>query len=138
MKKPRKPSSEPAQWSVLIMRAKLTWLGSVEARDEAEAMDKAMRQLDIRGRSPADQRQAGLGARERAFTVKRGRLLRGRTPPRRCFDACRTRAARRRLLPPELRTRADRVAGRREPKVRRASRDGREQRAPACTALPRV
>ena len=44
----RKQSGEPVQWSVHIMRAKLTYLGSVEARDKAEAMDKAMRQLDIR------------------------------------------------------------------------------------------
>ena len=48
MKKPRKQSGEPAQWTVHIMRAKLTYLGSVEARDKAEALDKAMRQLDIR------------------------------------------------------------------------------------------
>ena len=48
MKKPRKQSAQPAQWTVHIMRAKLTCLGSVEARDKAEAMDKAMRQLDIR------------------------------------------------------------------------------------------
>jgi hypothetical protein len=48
MKKPRKQSGEPVSWSVHIMRAKLTYLGSVEARDEAEAMDKAMRQLNIR------------------------------------------------------------------------------------------
>jgi hypothetical protein len=48
MKKPRNPSSDPVQWSVFILRAKLTWMGSVEARDDAEAMDNAMRQLDIR------------------------------------------------------------------------------------------
>ena len=30
------------------MRAKLTWLGSVEARDEAEAIEKAIKQLEIR------------------------------------------------------------------------------------------
>jgi hypothetical protein len=48
MKKPRKQSGEPAQWSVHIMRSKLTWLGSVEARDKQEAMDKAMRELNIR------------------------------------------------------------------------------------------
>jgi hypothetical protein len=36
----------------LILRAKLTWMGSVEARDEAEAREKALKQLDIR---PADQ-----------------------------------------------------------------------------------
>jgi hypothetical protein len=48
MRKPRKQSVEPVQWSVHIMRAKLTRLGPVEARDEAEAMDKAMRELNIR------------------------------------------------------------------------------------------
>ena len=51
LQKPRKNSgttAEPAQWSVHMMRSKLTHLGSVEARDKAEAMDKAMRQLDIR------------------------------------------------------------------------------------------
>jgi hypothetical protein len=48
MEKPRKPAGEPVQWSVHIMRAKLTWLGSVEARDKAEAIDKAMRELNIR------------------------------------------------------------------------------------------
>jgi hypothetical protein len=52
MKKPRQQSGEPAQWSVFILRAKLTWMGSVEARDEAEARQKALKQLDIR---PADQ-----------------------------------------------------------------------------------
>jgi hypothetical protein len=48
MKKPRKPSAEPVGWKVYIMRAKLTWLGFVEARDEHEALDKAMRDLNIR------------------------------------------------------------------------------------------
>ena len=58
MKKPRKPSSEPDRWTVYmasskpIWRGKLTYLGSVEARDEAEAREKAIKQLDIR---PADQ-----------------------------------------------------------------------------------
>jgi hypothetical protein len=37
-----------ASRSVHIMRAKLTWRGSVEARDKHEAMDKAMRELNIR------------------------------------------------------------------------------------------
>jgi hypothetical protein len=52
MKKPRKPSDEPARWSVFILRSKLIWMGSVEARDEAEAREKALKQLAIR---PADQ-----------------------------------------------------------------------------------
>ena len=33
------------------MRAKLTWLGFVEARHEAEAIEKAIKQLGVR---PAD------------------------------------------------------------------------------------
>jgi hypothetical protein len=36
VKKPRKEAAEPAQWTVYLMRAKLTWLGIVDARDEAE------------------------------------------------------------------------------------------------------
>jgi hypothetical protein len=48
MKKPRKQSAEPVGWKVYIMRAKLSWLGFVEARDEREALDKAMRDLNIR------------------------------------------------------------------------------------------
>jgi hypothetical protein len=52
MKKPCTNSGKPASWSVFILRAKLTWMGSVEARDEAEAQEKALKQLDIR---PADQ-----------------------------------------------------------------------------------
>jgi hypothetical protein len=50
MKKPRRkePAGEPASWKVYIMRAKPTWLGSVEARDKQEALDKAMRDLNIR------------------------------------------------------------------------------------------
>jgi hypothetical protein len=42
MKKPRRQSAEHVGWKVYIMRAKLTWLGFVEARDEQEALDKAM------------------------------------------------------------------------------------------------
>jgi hypothetical protein len=30
------------------MRSKLAWLGSVEARDKQEALDKAVRELNIR------------------------------------------------------------------------------------------
>jgi hypothetical protein len=48
VKKPRRTTAEPAQWSVHMMRSKLTYLGSVDARDEAEAMDKAIKQLEIR------------------------------------------------------------------------------------------
>jgi hypothetical protein len=48
MKRPRKELPEPAQWTVYMMRSKLTYLGSVDARDEAEAMDKAIKQLEIR------------------------------------------------------------------------------------------
>ena len=51
-KQPRKQSGEPAQWIVHIMRTKLAYLGRVEARDEAEAREKALKQLDIR---PVDQ-----------------------------------------------------------------------------------
>ena len=47
-KKPRKQSAEPNSWSVHMMKAKLTYLGSVEARDEKEATDKAIRDLNIR------------------------------------------------------------------------------------------
>lgn len=57
MRKPRKQSAEPVQWSVFIMRAKLTWMGSVEARDKAEAIEKAMRDLKIR---LADQFRIGV------------------------------------------------------------------------------
>jgi hypothetical protein len=47
MKKPR--SHQPsAGWKVYIMRAKETWVGTVEARDEHEALDRAMRDLNIR------------------------------------------------------------------------------------------
>ena len=38
-------------WTAHIMRAKLTWLGLVEARDEAEALAKAVEQLNV---CPAD------------------------------------------------------------------------------------
>ena len=48
MKKPRKQSDEPVGWKVYIMRAKLTWLGFVVARDEQDAIDRAMRELNIR------------------------------------------------------------------------------------------
>jgi hypothetical protein len=48
MKKPRKQSAEPLGWKVYMMRAKLTWLGFVEAHDEKEALDRAMRDLNIR------------------------------------------------------------------------------------------
>jgi hypothetical protein len=34
------------------MRSKLSWIGSVEARDADEAREKALKQLDVR---PADQ-----------------------------------------------------------------------------------
>jgi hypothetical protein len=48
MKKPRKQSAEPVGWKVYIMRAKGTYLGQVEARDEAEAMDKAIKVFGVR------------------------------------------------------------------------------------------
>jgi hypothetical protein len=48
MKKPRKQTAEPVRWSVFMMRSKLTYLGAVEARDEAEAMAQAVKQLEIR------------------------------------------------------------------------------------------
>jgi hypothetical protein len=34
--------------SVHIMRSKLTWLGLVEARDEQEAIDRAIEKLGVR------------------------------------------------------------------------------------------
>jgi hypothetical protein len=51
MKNPRKQPGEPAQWSVYIMRSKLSWIGSVEARDAEEAKEKALKQLDISQRA---------------------------------------------------------------------------------------
>jgi hypothetical protein len=48
MKKPAKQSAKPVTWAVYLMKAKPQWVGSVEARDEQEAMDKAMRDLNIR------------------------------------------------------------------------------------------
>jgi hypothetical protein len=50
-KKPRKTSAEPKTWVVHMMKAKLTYLGAVEARDEQEARAEAIKQLKIR---PAD------------------------------------------------------------------------------------
>lgn len=53
MKAPHKEAAEPHRWSVYQFRGKkLVWMGAVEARDEAEAREKALKQLDIR---PADQ-----------------------------------------------------------------------------------
>ena len=53
MKKHRKEAVEPHRWTVYQFRGKkLVWMGAVEARDEAEAREKALKQLDIR---PADQ-----------------------------------------------------------------------------------
>src|SRR5262245_55446156 len=49
------------------MRSKLSWIGSVEARDAGEAREKALKQLDIR---PADQFRVTV-RRESAF---QGRL----------------------------------------------------------------
>ena len=37
MKKLRKPTSEPVQWAVYIMRAKGMYLGHVEARDGGQS-----------------------------------------------------------------------------------------------------
>jgi hypothetical protein len=48
MKKPRKQSDECTSWAVYLMRAKGTYLGHVEARDEAEAIDKAIKVFGIR------------------------------------------------------------------------------------------
>ena len=41
--------AKPVQWSVDIMRAELSWVGSVEARDDIEAREKALNSL-ISGR----------------------------------------------------------------------------------------
>jgi hypothetical protein len=48
MKKPRKQSDEPEGWAVYLMRAKGTYLGHVEARDQAEAIDKAVKVFGVR------------------------------------------------------------------------------------------
>jgi hypothetical protein len=50
MKKPRKQSGQPSQWSVYKVSGscKLAWPSSVEARNEEEARKKAYSQLDIR------------------------------------------------------------------------------------------
>jgi hypothetical protein len=48
MKKPRKQSDEPESWAVYLMRAKGTYLGHVEARNEAEAIDKAVKVFSVR------------------------------------------------------------------------------------------
>src|SRR5262245_35512966 len=48
MRKPNKQSAEPVGWKVYIMRAKLTLVGFVDALDKQEALDKAMRELNIR------------------------------------------------------------------------------------------
>jgi hypothetical protein len=54
MKKTTKSVAEPVKWDVYMASSKriwpgrLTYLGSVEARDEQEAIDKAMRELNIR------------------------------------------------------------------------------------------
>ena len=48
MKKPRKQSAEPISWRVYLLRAKAQSLGSVEARDEADALKKAAELFEIR------------------------------------------------------------------------------------------
>jgi hypothetical protein len=48
MKKQRKQSGEFVAWSVYILRSKLSWIGSVEARDEKEAIDRAIEKLGVR------------------------------------------------------------------------------------------
>ena len=45
MKKPRKG---PVTWNVYIVRKKLAWLGTVEAKDRDEALKKAIEQQQIR------------------------------------------------------------------------------------------
>ena len=45
MKKPRK---EAVGWTVYVFRKKLTWLGTVEAKDRDEALKKAIEQRKIR------------------------------------------------------------------------------------------
>ena len=48
MNKPRKQSDGSALWHVYLMKSKPTWVGLVEARDQEQAVRKAMRDLDIR------------------------------------------------------------------------------------------
>ena len=48
MKKPPKQSGKLVDWSVYILRSKRQWIGSVEARDEQEAIDRAIEKLGIR------------------------------------------------------------------------------------------
>jgi hypothetical protein len=50
MKNPRNPSdstAEPVRWSVFMFRNKGARLGTVWAHDEAEALEKAIKELDI-------------------------------------------------------------------------------------------
>jgi hypothetical protein len=82
MKKPRKRAApagaEPVRWSVFMMRSKATFLCSV-ARDEAEAMAKAIKQLGVR---PADQWRITCGESEQlrsAWCAKLSRSQVGET-----------------------------------------------------------
>jgi hypothetical protein len=53
MNPPRKKTAEYGPWAVYMLKAKGSWVGCVvEARDEKQAMAKAIKQLEIR---PADQ-----------------------------------------------------------------------------------
>jgi hypothetical protein len=46
----KKPTKELQRWSVFITSKKAAWIGSVEAKDEKEAMAKALKDLDVRSR----------------------------------------------------------------------------------------
>jgi len=41
-------SAKPVTWSVYVVRGKLTWLGSVQAASEADALRKAADKFSIR------------------------------------------------------------------------------------------
>ena len=47
MKKPRKQAGEPIHWAVWIYRRRGTRLGTVEAKNRAEALKKAMELHEI-------------------------------------------------------------------------------------------
>jgi hypothetical protein len=46
MKKPRKQSDEPHRWGVHMLRKRGVRLGTVEAKDIEEALEKAYEQFD--------------------------------------------------------------------------------------------
>ena len=44
----KKPSKGPVSWNVYIFRKKLTWLGTVEAKNRDEALKTAIEQHEVR------------------------------------------------------------------------------------------